>query len=72
MRAVATMRVLAESVLFVLGLAVVSVSLGAAFGSLGDLLRRHQDLLNRVFADVEQVGAQCQPPRCGGRLRMQL
>lgn len=46
---VRTARVLAGSGLFVLGLAVVFVSLGAAFGSLGDLLRQHQDLLTRVF-----------------------
>ena len=44
-----TMRVLAGSVLFVLGLAVVFVCLGAAFGSLGDLLRQHQTVLTRVF-----------------------
>ncbi len=44
-----TMRVLTGSLLFILGLAVVFVCLGAAFGSLGDLLRQHQDLLTRVF-----------------------
>lgn len=44
-----SLRVLAGSVLFVLGLAVVFVSLGAAFGGLGDLLRQHQALLTRVF-----------------------
>jgi cytochrome c-type biogenesis protein len=44
-----TLRVLAGSVLFVLGLAVIFVCLGAAFGGLGDLLRHHQDLLTRVF-----------------------
>jgi cytochrome c-type biogenesis protein len=44
-----TLRVLAGSVLFVLGVAVVFVLLGAAFGSLGDLLRHHQNLLLRIF-----------------------
>lgn len=44
-----TAQVLAGSLLFVLGLAVVFVCLGAAFGSLGDLLRHHQDLLTRIF-----------------------
>jgi cytochrome c-type biogenesis protein len=44
-----TARVLAGSLLFVLGLAVVFVCLGAAFGGLGDLLRQHQSLLTRVF-----------------------
>lgn len=44
-----TARVLAASLLFVLGVAAVFVCLGAAFGSLGDLLRHHQTLLTRVF-----------------------
>ncbi len=44
-----TMRVLVGSVLFVLGLAVVFVCLGAAFGGLGDLLRHHQEVLTRIF-----------------------
>jgi cytochrome c-type biogenesis protein len=45
----ATLRVLAGSVLFVLGVAAVFVCLGAAFGALGDLLRHYHTLLTRVF-----------------------
>lgn len=45
----ASARVLAGSVLFILGVAIVFVCLGAAFGALGDLLRQHHTLLTRVF-----------------------
>jgi cytochrome c-type biogenesis protein len=41
-------RVLAGSVLFVLGLAVVYVSEGALFGNIGVRLQAHQTMVNRV------------------------
>ena len=50
-----TARVLAGSVLFVLGLAVVFVCLGAAFGALGDLLRHYHTLLTRIFGALTVV-----------------
>jgi len=50
-----TARVLAGSVLFVLGVAVVFVGLGAAFGTLGDLLRHHNTLLTRIFGVLTVV-----------------
>ena len=48
-------RVLAGSVLFVLGLAVVYVSEGALFGNLGSHLLAHQTVVNRVGGGVAIV-----------------
>ncbi|MGH3796516.1 MAG: cytochrome c biogenesis CcdA family protein [Pseudonocardiaceae bacterium] len=45
-------RVVLGSCLFVLGLAVVFVSLGAAFGGLGAALRTHQEGLTRVLGVI--------------------
>jgi cytochrome c-type biogenesis protein len=42
-------RVLAGSVLFVLGFSAVFVSLGALFGGVGENLKAHVDLLDRVL-----------------------
>jgi cytochrome c-type biogenesis protein len=50
-----TARVLAGSALFVLGVAIVFVCLGAAFGALGDLLRHHNTLLTRIFGVLTVV-----------------
>jgi cytochrome c-type biogenesis protein len=48
-------RVVLGSCLFMAGVAVVFVALGAAFGGLGDALREHQDGLIRVFGAVTIV-----------------
>lgn len=42
-------RVLLGTWLFILGFALVFVSLGAAFGGLGGMLRTHETILTRVF-----------------------
>ena len=47
--------VLVGSCLFVLGFSAVFVSLGAAFGGLGDTLRVRQDLITRVLGVVTIV-----------------
>ena len=46
------LHVLLAGTLFVLGFSVVFVSFGAAFGSLGQLLREHQTTLDVVFGTV--------------------
>lgn len=43
------LRILAAGLLFVLGFSIVFVSFGAAFGGLGQTLREHETMLNRVF-----------------------
>src|SRR5512144_2630419 len=45
-------RMLAGSVLFVSGFAVVFVSYGALFGGLGAVLREHAEVLSRVLGVV--------------------
>ena len=45
-------RALLASILFVLGFSLVFVSFGAAFGGLGQLLRSHQEALDRLFGTV--------------------
>jgi cytochrome c-type biogenesis protein len=48
-------RVLLGGILFVLGFSLVFVCLGALFGSLGDLLRVHQDTITRILGAVTVV-----------------
>ena len=45
-------RVLAGSLLFVLGFSIVFIAYGAAFGGLGSLLLQYQDLINRVLGVI--------------------
>jgi cytochrome c-type biogenesis protein len=48
-------RMVAGSLLFVLGFTVVFVALSAAFGSLGHLLLAHNDLITRIFGVITIV-----------------
>lgn len=45
-------RVLLGSVLFVLGFSIVFILYGAAFGGIGSVLLRYQDLINRVLGVI--------------------
>ena len=48
-------RMVAGSLLFVLGFTIVFVALSAAFGSLGHLLLAHNDLITRIFGVITIV-----------------